>query len=492
MSYIKKFFSITTFFAIIIFFCYFNVSTVYAQQSKDINIDLDKDYNICQFNIQLPDTRHYKISITGFGITDPITCENEENEDTVSMTVNNCKKGTYTVHFEIVSNENNEENNSTDEEPIGVISISVSASRDTAESISSEIKVARDIVGLKTYFKDNNICVEWDDKNVGNVNINIIDTKTHEVIYSTTEAENKYVEFPLEKGVKQITVSVVPAESEGISDAVKQFTLETPERPNASVSFNDLEYTNNDTITAHLMLDKAYEIIIYVNDKMVLSNEYVEPGISEKEIPLEDDANNIIVYLVDDDHNMFSYTKSIIHDVIAPTLMISNNYDGMQTYDENVIFNGTVQDATHISFNNVEGVINADGTFTYSYPLHEGTNLISIMATDEAGNESIYEATVIRLLPEEKSRLTLSQIAKIILYSVIGILAVIVFIVKKQQRKKKEMEKILRQKEIAQRAPRKGFVKRPIRRDHSTDSEVQKLPRTIQTKEKHNTSNKKK
>lgn len=395
-----------------------------AAATKDLTISLEKDYNICQFNITLPDTRPYKVTILGKQNEQLAEGTNTEGESTLSVTVNNCKAGNYKVHVETIDSEDLVE--------IGTISVSVSASRDTAERISSTIKVARDIVDLKTYFKDNNIVIEWKDETVGNINIDIINTKTHEVIYSVTERDNKYVEYPLDNSISQITVSIVPAESAGIADAGKQITLNIPQKPDASVSFNNIEYTNEDSIPCYLTLNDIYGVQTYVNNNLSSSDNQLDPGKHTKEIMLQDGENIITVYLIDHENNMFSTTKTVIHDTIAPTLMIQNNYDGAETYNNFIELNGTVQESSFLFINNTEVKINADGTFTHTYPLHEGENLISIVAIDDAGNESTYEAIVTRLLEKKQTGINMNQIAKFIPYGILIIAVTVIFIQKKK------------------------------------------------------------
>lgn len=418
---------------------FFFPQNIHASE-KDINIELDKDYNICQFNITFPDTRPYKVTISGNLSGNMVEAFNTEGEDTLTVTANDCKTGNYTVHIETVDG--------TDEIEIGTVSISVTASRDTVESIASEIKVARDIVGLSTYFIDDNVIVEWDDKTVGNVDVSIINTKTHEILYEETVGEIKRAEYQMPNNIKQVTVAVVPSESEGIEDAVKQVTLKLPARPSSSVAFDVLDYTNEESITAYYSVDDALGTKIYVNDNLVSSSTELPIGESEKEIPLEDGANHIVVYLVDAENNMFSFETDVEHDIIAPTLMVQNNYDGLNTYDETVTITGTVTDAKKLEINHAEVKINGDGTFSYTYVLHEGVNAVNITATDQAGNESTYEAAITKLIAEEPTGPTVQDILKYGIYAGIFLLAIVVFIVKYFQNKKKQ-EEIMRKKRLA-------------------------------------------
>ena len=407
--------------------------TTVSAATKDITITLEKDYNICDFNITLPDDRAYTVTVIPKGGGESVVAEKTDNKNIVVAKLNNCKRGDYIVRVETVDQ--------ADEIPIGKVTVSVTASRDTAESISSDIKVARDIIGLKAYFKDDNIVVEWTDETVGNVNVDIINTKTHEILYSETQWEDKHVEYTLPDTVMQVTVSVIPNESAGILDAQKQITLSRNQKHNASVSFNDISYTNEDNFSCYVTLEEPYGIAVYVNDNLATKRELLKEGKHDIKVALKDGLNNVVVYTIDENYNMFSTSKTVTKDLIAPTLMIKDQYDGIETYESFIDLNGTVLEADMFSINNEDIPINADGTFSHSYQLHEGLNTITITATDFAGNESTYIATVTQLVEEEPTYPPIMEIlSSLFPFIVIVIGAIIVFIKKKGMKKKKSFK----------------------------------------------------
>ena len=78
------------------------------------------------------------------------------------------------------------------------------------------------------------------------------------------------------------------------------------------------------------------------------------------------------------------------------------DYEGAATYNEVVYFNGVVKDFETFTINETTPTVAGDGIFSAEYTLHDGDNKIIMTATDKAGNVTVYEATVHKLVREQK------------------------------------------------------------------------------------------
>ncbi len=99
-------------------------------------------------------------------------------------------------------------------------------------------------------------------------------------------------------------------------------------------------------------------------------------------------SNRIQVHATDAAGLSTDSTRTVIHDTQPPVLTLTSPADGLITREASVTVAGTVTDLTAVTVN-VNGVPFAvDGTGSFSGPvaLTEGTNILSVTATDAAGN----------------------------------------------------------------------------------------------------------
>ena len=92
-------------------------------------------------------------------------------------------------------------------------------------------------------------------------------------------------------------------------------------------------------------------------------------------------------------------SRTVIKDTQAPLLTVTAPFDGQVTNQASVIVSGTVSDATPVTVN-VNGIplpVDGAGVFAGVAPLTEGVNVLTIAATDAAGNQS----TVLRMVTRD-------------------------------------------------------------------------------------------
>lgn len=86
-------------------------------------------------------------------------------------------------------------------------------------------------------------------------------------------------------------------------------------------------------------------------------------------------------------------------DTVPPTLNLTGPANNLKTNNANVTVSGTTNDATSspvtVKVNGKAVTVNANGTFSTTVTLSEGTNTITIVATDSAGKATTVTRTVI-------------------------------------------------------------------------------------------------
>src|SRR6266568_2018178 len=106
-------------------------------------------------------------------------------------------------------------------------------------------------------------------------------------------------------------------------------------------------------------------------------------------VPLAAEGNNVIHIVATDaaGHSTDS-SRTVIHDTQPPVLTLTSPADGLITKDTTATVSGTVTDLTAVTVN-VNGIplpVDSTGAFHGAVALSEGSNILTIVATDAAGN----------------------------------------------------------------------------------------------------------
>lgn len=114
---------------------------------------------------------------------------------------------------------------------------------------------------------------------------------------------------------------------------------------------------------------------------------------------LPEGSNTIKVGVSDNDGNAASVkTSTFTVDTIPPTLNITSPTDNLLTNKATLIVSGVTNDATStpitLTINGETVSVASDGSFSKSITLSEGSNTITIIATDKAGKQSQVTKTV--------------------------------------------------------------------------------------------------
>lgn len=400
----------------VMFFCFYRTANaaVIEPASKQISFTLESNYDACTFTITTEYSGNFEV-VMNYGSTEYTATI--ENSNFCDISAEDVSAGKYTITVtEILDEEQYAETNGDNESEneaeegvtersadyiIGSIKVSAKAIDKTAFSVGN-VSVARDIVGLQYYFKDDAIVVEWTDLSCGNVKITIIDTKTSQIL-NTQTISGTYFEYELADSVEEITIDVVPATSSNITGANVQYTVTVENNPDAVVTYEDKEYVNTETIPVTVTLNDGYSLMFVSNGQTTQETETLDAGTYTCEVPVSEGSNTILTYVIDADHNMRSTSYSVIRDSVKPALTLDMEYDGAKTYDSIAYIQGTIKDYDTFTINEVEPTVSGDGSFIAEYILNDGENVLNIRATDLAGNETLYTATITKLVKEESS-----------------------------------------------------------------------------------------
>lgn len=387
-------------------------------------------YN-AEFDIECPNDTEHKYSYTlqaPDGTMYTVTWD-ENNE--LKQFIETAQEGDWTV---MVSD--NEETTDASES-IGNVKVSVKKNVErSSETTDASTTIAKEISGLRIYFKDSAIVVSWEDDTVGNVNIQVINAKTLEKYFNDTVTD-KSVEVPVPDGVTDFTVTVVPSTDSSVPGATQTYTYKTPDwfinNTTDSVTFPEYSNTNQVEFPFHVQTGDSYALEYYINDKRVGGEDMMPAGAYDLKIPISEGTNDIKIYLVDGKGNMKSWSDRVVLDTKAPSLTVNGLQDDATTYDSTITITGQAEDYDQVLLNNEPIEVAFDGTFEAEVSLTDGANKIQVAAVDVAGNRTEKTATITKLV-QQKSTDNISKLGAILFGAVAGVAA---FVILKKKKKAK-------------------------------------------------------
>ena len=399
----------------------FSISVYAEELEKTIEIELNKEYVQCTFYVSFEKEKCDNVTLITPNRKEYTFTQDSINEERLKCTIKNTVIGKYKVIVkkEIDSSDVTENDgaaqDSSDEEiqisdadssseadrEIGKVTVSVQADEETTEAITDNLKLTKEIDGLKIYWIDDYIAIDWTDTTVGKVNITVFDSGNLKILGYEKVDGNSY-RCPVDQSIKQITVKIVPAESTNVNGAGDEFIVDVDNHPDGEILIEPFEYVNTDTIPAVANLNESYSLLFTNNGEVVGQTDVLQPGSHDIEVPTVIGENNVKIYIVDDAGNMRSTSVSFIKDIEPPIIKIEDDINGLATYDEMVEFNGIVTDFDTLVFRNQEVEVDWDGSFNIQASLKDGPNELELIATDLAGNQTTYTAVVTKLVVEKK------------------------------------------------------------------------------------------
>jgi len=141
------------------------------------------------------------------------------------------------------------------------------------------------------------------------------------------------------------------------------------------------------------------QVIIYINDK-----QYKKFAVSDdstftlSDIPVDEGDVTLSSKITDDKGNTsdLSNIVKITIDRNPPELEVTKPDDGTKIQDgtRKATIEGKTDEDSRVSINDRIVVVRSGGSFTYSMPLSDGDNTLTIRSTDPAGNHTTIERHV--------------------------------------------------------------------------------------------------
>ena len=377
---------------------------------RQLNVPISKDYEACTFTINYENEGDYSTTILS-----PLGKEYSAVQNTSNLStcrINDVGQGQWVVR--VISNSGN---------TIGKVKVDVTATTKDKNQIVDEVPIAKDINGLEVYFRDDSIVAEWTDTTVGSVHVVVYNTKNQVTIADQKiPVETNHFEADIPTDTEQITISITPTASEGFAEAETMRTYIVNNHPNAYVKYPDIQYTNKDTLEFDVTLNQPYGIEI-VNNEMVQEIVPIKPqGDYKYKVDLYDGQNDIQVYVVDDKGNKRSTKTVVMLDTVPPVLVLNETYTDSITSEDTFTVAGNVRDYEQLTIDGYDIEPRSNGDFSFPVPVYEGVNQIDIIATDAAGNQTSYQATV-KMNVSDAGK---SDLLKDIIYLIIAIILVVV------------------------------------------------------------------
>lgn len=175
---------------------------------------------------------------------------------------------------------------------------------------------------------------------------------------------------------------------------------QTQQRFLAAPVLNSLpEATNSATLVITGSATPGTTMIVYVNDQEQKKLTIEDNGkFSLRDLSFKEGKNTVSSKVIDE-----SGTTSDLSNVVMVTIkktppnleLTSPDANSTIKGDTNTVdVNGVTDEDSTISINGRFVMVKNDHTFFYQYPLNEGDNVLKIIATDRAGNQTIVERRV--------------------------------------------------------------------------------------------------
>ncbi len=354
-----------------------------AIKEKNYNIQLTDNYKACTFRVIFVNSE----STEGFVVTlidpDENTYSFLQNEaNSLFCVMSDVKKGNWTIRIE-------------SEQEIPATRVEVEKSNPSSSyDIGQTIKVGLDIADLKIWFEDRTVVVDWSASENESVTVKVVDLNKNAVLGSDTvdKGDHSYrCSIPSE--VKTVFVSVVPTVSANIDGAARTYTLDVPSAPVTGLEMTDDVYCARDYTEAVITGSGFIGYSVDVNGKEVIAPSNPPAGVFK--IPLDTEGTaDIVVWIYDKDRNRFSTERHLIRDTQPPVLTMYADYDGLTVHSNTLTIEGKAFDFKELKVNEAVVETATDGYFSYDCKLHAGTSNIEVIATDAAGNRTVYSFAV--------------------------------------------------------------------------------------------------
>lgn len=293
----------------------------------------------------------------------------------------------------------------------------------------SKPTITENVSGLDLFFENGDLVATWSYS--GKVSITITDPARFKNLVSNEQTSATEYRYTIPQNVDQIQFYICPVADLRVDGAGLTYTRDVVRNIDAVVNFPDTPIVNVESIVIPLEINQNGVTVELYNDNYTvgvtnhkdkslkpLFSETADAGSYEVEIPLVSVENNLVACIIDKQGNAVTYSYKYIRDMQAPKIETSKlsldntgNFENYQTTNNTVLITGTITDEiTTDKLGNVASLfingypvdIDKNGRFSFEEQLNLGDNTITIIATDESGNETSFDF-VVKMIEEEKS-----------------------------------------------------------------------------------------
>lgn len=248
---------------------------------------------------------------------------------------------------------------------------------------------------LKVFLHENGLLAEWQppqERITGY--LAVLYDANDELIHSVSlKTEQTQAELPfLDQKLVKVAISSIREGVCGLPNTLSvhaDMTLASlvgfhlPDKPQVGDGYLELAYdTGGKAIPLAIDLDGQQEGRTLTGDGLL-------------RLPVHNGTNRIRVSAQGGEGLWASESKTYIFDLVAPALRIFVDWDAMVTSQKTILLAGNAVQA-HVTINGESVETKANGNFSKELALDYGINLLKVIATDDSGNTTTYEARVTR------------------------------------------------------------------------------------------------
>ena len=155
------------------------------------------------------------------------------------------------------------------------------------------------------------------------------------------------------------------------------------------------EATNSAKLTITGKGNPSLTLILYINEVETKKLTLPQDGAIALSVTGKNGSNTIRAKLMDDKGNIsaLSNTVEVMIKNSKPHLEVSSPQDNESISGDpkSVHVTGRTEEENRVTINDRIVLVKNDGSFDYTFSLHDGQNTLTIAATDSAGNQSTVE-----------------------------------------------------------------------------------------------------
>jgi RHS repeat-associated protein len=193
------------------------------------------------------------------------------------------------------------------------------------------------------------------------------------------------------------TITVIATNSIGSLATVKRTVKRDTQTPQLTlISLEDGMVKKQPNLTIHGSVSDLTKVTVTVNELPVNMN---PDGTFTYQLTLVEGRNTITFVVTDAAGNQTKVIRTVILDTKVPILNIISFANNAQTTDNVITVLGSVGDSSNISLtiNGVAQTLSANGGFSTPVFLSYGSNTITFVAIDQAGNTITVDRTITRV-----------------------------------------------------------------------------------------------